>query len=238
MFISDSSIRFFNYIILTAEIILKMLRKTFMQISPALRGIVQRVKTAEKRMVTSKAPFITTSDGWTSFYTQGNRKPGYAATPPSLFLMHMNQLKREVPSLISPQAHFADLGSGLGMTCFTAATLFGQVTGFEIDARLCAAAEQIASDSKISNVQFLNRDFIREALSLYDILYFYYPFHEGFDEIMGEKLAELKPGTLIISRRKRLSRLFNSGMFNRVFPPLNQFSIDCFFTEFFTYLRT
>jgi len=170
--------------------------------------VEQAVKEAEIKL----APPAARSNGRIHFATSGTRLPFYEATPYIPLLRVIDELR--LPSKL----HFADLGSGLGMACFAAATYFARVTGFEIDPRLHAEAERIRQAEKVEGISFLNQDFMAANLQDFNVLYLFRPFTEYFEFRAGQKLNETKPGTVVISYVFTNHLLFNVRTFRQIYP--------------------
>ena len=195
-----------------------------------LGKIERAVKQAEKKLMPHGS--LCQTDDWRLAPTDGPRAAVYMATPP-LELLELFESLRETIDL-SAYHHFADLGSGLGMASFAAATIFEQVTGFECDERLFLKAEQIRQQFGIANVNFLKRDFTRRPnLKDFDLVYFWKPFRDDFIHQMGKILRKTKPGTLIISRIFTDEHLFDQRRFTPIYPPdwepSNRFHFSMFY---------
>ena len=178
-----------------------------------LRPIGQAIRRLELKYSSPTSDFTGTFD------TEGPRKPIYAGTDEGDFLKLLPELSPLVKNLIFQKAHFADLGSGFGRICFAASFVFKKVTGFEIDSQLCEEAEKTRQQFGIRNVTFLNRDFLTADLRPFEVLYFYKPFKRLFPLLMAEKLAETKPGAVVISYLETGPDLFNPDLFRPVYPP-------------------
>jgi hypothetical protein len=163
-------------------------------------------------------------------------------------MRHLHELKETGEFRLSTHKHYASLGSGLGMDCFTAAEYrepetglqFSTITGFEFDQRLCAEARGIAQEFGFENVTFINEDFIRSPHadpSLFDVIYFYRPFVDNFIPLMAERLRKTSPGTIVISRLFTFPSVFSSEFFRQIYPPESRYPMDTVSLDFFSYLR-
>jgi hypothetical protein len=156
-------------------------------------------------------------DRWVYFPIKNKKCPNmpeYFATPPRVLLriFSIAQLPEE--------SQFADLGSGLGMACFTASFFFKHVTGFEFDRRLFSSAERIRRKFNLNNVDFKKTDFLEADLKPYNVLFMYWPFKIKFAELMSDKLKETKPGTYIISHKYNKQDVFNPKDYTAIYPDL------------------
>lgn len=190
-------------------------------ISPRLSLIRSAVQAGERRFMRPEVEHKVMPGGWGAFHTQGPRRPSYGATPPERLRLFFRLVNRqEDKPVFTPEQTFADLGAGMGMATFTAAEVFSHATGFEIDPRLCAAAENIRQQFALANVDFRPHDFMNEDLSGFSILYIYHPFLERMAETLGEKLAELPKGPLVVAKDFNSPALFSPRRFHQVYPPL------------------
>ncbi|MBU0671495.1 MAG: class I SAM-dependent methyltransferase [Candidatus Margulisbacteria bacterium] len=208
-----------------------------MRVYSRLTQIKRAIQQAESQIRDSSHQPRTWPGSWSSFATQGIRKPSYGATPPELLLRCLIDIDLAEHTILRPDLHFVDLGSGLGMASFTAAQYFSRVTGFEFDPYLSLAAERIRQHFGIQNVSFRLEDFIAADLTGFDVTYFYYPFVERFAEIMGAKLQELTPGTVVISHSLGGPRLFPPQDFRSIYPRQQVYSDGQVMPNFFAYVR-
>jgi len=196
----------------------------------ALRHIERAVQRSEC-LVAKKDP--KKSKDWQSFPTTAPRDSTYGASSARLFLTAVQGLK------LSRSARFADLGSGIGNICLAAGLYFDNVTGFELDPRLITQARIIAADLHLPNIAFEEKDFLEENLSAFDLLYFYHPFQKGLVPLMRWKLAQTRPGTLVISSTGDVvrERIFDHASFKKVFSLEGILPVRSHSDKFTTYRR-
>lgn len=172
-----------------------------------MNGIVRRlfqienaVKKAERKRCAASGtrPVIRSPRSWVGIKIGGAYDAGYASTSFRVFLGYMEKVARKLP--VSSRDRFADLGSGLGMVCFSASLAFRNITGFEIDPKLVDLSRGIKKRFGIENVRIRNMDFLNANLSNFQVIYVYWPFINDYSRLIDEKLATTKPGTVIISR--------------------------------------
>ncbi len=185
-----------------------------------LKQIELAVKRAEQKFMPSGFKEKIGPNDWGFFFPEGPRHPSYHATPPRHLLRHFVDLTHIKKTGLSPDSHFADLGSGLGMVCFTAAMFpyFREVTGIEIDPHLHAEAEKIRQKFGVRNVEFRNADFMNADLREFDVLYFFRPYKDSFVQLMRDKLVETNPGTIVISYGGFDIKLFRLRAFRPIYP--------------------
>ena len=145
-----------------------------------------------------------------SFTTNGPRRSVYLATS----LRSLLEIFKKVD--LPKEGHFADLGSGLGMACFTASFYFRQVTGFEIDPKVNAAAEQIRQKFSLNNVRLINADFLNADLQPFDVIFMFRPFLDNLLGTMFEKLKETRPGTLVIRHGYNSDEVFYASLYKGI----------------------
>lgn len=203
-----------------------------------LLNIQKAVKQAEGKFKHKQNPLDKVIHReWAYLHTDGPRRPIHHVTPYQELLNHVKILN------ISPESKAGVLGSGLGMASYTLASRVKDVTGWEIDPEIYAEAEGIRQSFNISNISFIKDDFLTGAdLSTFSLIYFYKPFTDNFIEVMGEKLKETVPGTIVISRRFCHIRTFNPSDFLVIHPKsLDITSLESILTykdsEFFTFKR-
>ena len=184
-----------------------------MRISPLnqIQRIESAVKLAEKKFTHQDRVRVLPS-GWRAFSTAAPRSAAYQATPTFLLLSKLDAMK------LPREYHLADLGSGLGLACFTASLYFERVTGFELDPALLRAAENVRAELGIKNVAFKNQDFLEADLSPFNALYIFQPFLDGFIQLFSQKLLELKPGTIVLANLFDVAqpRIFNPAAFKLI----------------------
>ena len=208
-----------------------------MKISPRLNRIQQAVQRAERQLVRHGQEHYTWPNGFTCFATRGRLKPSYGATDPLRFLLMIREVKRSGTELLVRDQHMAILGSGVGMSAFTAADHFKWIVGFEADPQLVIAAENIRQQFGILNIDFRLADFLKADLSGFDVIYFYRPFLEQFHQKMANKLLETRPGTIIMARDVGQQPILPSQTFQLLYPRQQKYSLDLFLSDFHAYLR-
>jgi hypothetical protein len=103
---------------------------------------------------------------------------------------------------INPDAKIADLGSGCGKFCFMTRLAFPntEVVGFELNPQLAAASrknqEKLAHIPGVKDTIFKERDFLKEDLTGFDLLYLFYTVPEErcktaeeYNRKLAQKLA-------------------------------------------------
>ena len=157
-------------------------------------------------------PRVTRNDNYLSgvVYQTGPLAPVYERTPaePLALLIHWLGL--------AYSTHWASFGSGLGADAFVAAWYFEGVTGFEVDSSLCLEAERIRDELCLTNVRFVQRDFLTLSdaeLAEFGGIYVYRPFMEDFEAKLGVFLRRTRTGTVVVSRGYGGDRLFPPGLF-------------------------
>lgn len=147
------------------------------------------------------------------FVPIGPRVPVHVITPFRMLQPVLDKL--DLPD----KTHMADLGSGLGMACFTAAadTRIESIIGYEYDPQVFDRAMWIRDQYEVDKVWFVNFDFLWSPISGFNFIYFYMPFIQRFDEIMSKKLGETLPGTQILSRNHANEKLFSPDRFKPLF---------------------
>jgi len=131
------------------------------------------------------------------FYTGAPNKGIHVASDPIIFMDHIVRHPE-----LRPTMTFADLGSGAGRICFTAAHHFAQVVGYEKDATLFGEAQNIQQELGFENVRFECANFLKADLTGHDVLYVYHPFFNNFATKMIELVdnnRQVRPGTFITS---------------------------------------
>lgn len=172
-----------------------------MQIAPAklnLGRIVRlekAVRQAERRIA---PPDQLVGSGPDDYICFNSTAPNISTYGPSSAFNFLRILKMIDPSP-DRERPFADLGSGLGVITMAAATYFRQAVGIEYDPRLLAGAETIRQAEGFDNVRFIMGDFTKVDLRQFGCLYLYQPFIEDFNELMGPRLYQTEPGTVIIA---------------------------------------
>lgn len=101
---------------------------------------------------------------------------------------------------------FVDLGHGFGGPCFIAKNYFENVAGIEGDRKIFKLSKKNRSrlgrsrlGRRYKSIDLKLGNFLKEDLSFFDVIYFSKPFLENFEKLMGDKLLEVKPGTMVIS---------------------------------------
>jgi hypothetical protein len=172
-----------------------------------IRRIEEEVKKVEKKFLKGIWGKIAKEIGAAYFCTKAPHQAAYGHTHPKLFFQHLLSLK------LDPYLPFVDLGSGFGMAVFTASLYFKKAVGFECDPRLHAKAQELRNLLKLKNVELINQNFLKADLSPFRVFYFFKPFYEDFDQLMGEKLKEVEPGSIIISHYYFNRTLFPTKFF-------------------------
>jgi SAM-dependent methyltransferase len=104
------------------------------------------------------------------------------------------EVARHAAALLAPNQgdHVLDVGAGAGKFCLVAAGTRPQATfvGVELRGHLVDVATELAAESKLSNVRFINGDAFEIDWSTFDGLYFYNPFSEQlFESSIGASFA-------------------------------------------------
>jgi SAM-dependent methyltransferase len=163
-----------------------------------LNRVARELQAAQARFVPPSEAF----DRWRPFPTAGPGVAMHLATAPGNFISFLQR------SGIPRDLHFVDLGSGLGLACFAAAAYFEHVTGIEIDPAVAAEAEKVRAQ--------------------FDVVYFFMPFFKNFEQLMGEKLKEARPGTYILYHQFPLRALTNRHFFRPIPIAHNPYSFHLF----------
>lgn len=198
-------------------------------IQPTIRQIELAVQHAEQA---AKGKKVVVYGTWESFPSFAPRNAVYAASSARLFLNVIQDLH------LPRTARFADLGSGAGLICATAGIWFTSVTGFEVDQRLLTQAKSVVKKLDLPHVRFRDQDFLEADLTEFDIIYFFHPFITGIAQLMKAKLAQTKPGTLIIANTADVIReeIFDQSRFQRIYS-LQEDSAISVDTNMFTTFR-
>lgn len=178
-----------------------------------LGPIRQAVAEVSREMIPKYRRDLTGAAEAGFFIPCGARCPVHVITPPELLQPALDKL--DLPD----KTHMADLGSGLGMACFTAAadTRIESVIGYEFDSQVFDRALWIRNRFEVEQVWFINSDFLWSPISGFNLIYFYMPFAQRFDEIMAKKLQETQPGTQVLSRNHTSERIFPPERFKPLF---------------------
>ncbi|MCE1249066.1 MAG: class I SAM-dependent methyltransferase [Firmicutes bacterium] len=96
---------------------------------------------------------------------------------------------------------FVDLGSGRGLACFYANFLYGLKTaGYELIPSFVRKARNIASNLKLTDVNFYQEDILEANISKAKIIFIAgTTFPLSFIGKMSRKLTEAKPGTIVLT---------------------------------------
>ena len=189
----------------------KIKRQSLLEKEPVVVDFSEEAaRRAGKEMLRQEILNIGKVYGFTDFVEKGREKWGiYAPTPVETALKILFYIKS-----VSPDAKICDIGSGKGQFCTLAAAApslkFPEVTGIEGRESLNLWAKENLSHlghlDGTENVSFINRDFMTEDLSKYDVLYFFYTFPDGktsrdFDQKLRAKMVSktgLKPGAKLM----------------------------------------
>jgi len=169
------------------------------------------------------------------FPTEAPHGAEYATLSSLMLSGHLEELK------LDPELPAADLGSGLGVGCFTLSVHFKKVHGLEYDYRLVMEAEVLRQDLGFDNVVFHHVDFLKADLSGYRVLYLFHPFRENFVPLMAKRMEDIASGTYVISQVFNYARpsIFTSSLFERIHPlEIGSDEVgDDFVTELITFRR-
>jgi methylase of polypeptide subunit release factors len=163
--------------------------------NPICQRIATAVNEAEKRVLRRASPEQMARRYPQQIISTMRREEVYIASDTYALYSLIERLD------LNPKYHFADLGSGLGAACFTAAQHFKNVVGFEMDTPLCEEAEVVRQELGFDNVRFINQDFLDNNvdLSSFKVLYTFQPFLSDFKELMSERMRKIEPGTFVIA---------------------------------------
>jgi len=184
---------------------------TQQRVRQLLPGIKRAILKAEEGL-TDRKPWQVHAESSSYAMTQGPNHAVYHSSEGGSLLTTLDNLK------LDPRLIFGDLGAGLGMACFAAAGYFNDVVGFEVDERFHNAAEEIRISFGLDSILFLHQDFTARTYSFkyLGVVYFYKPFFENFNLIMGATLLRLSTGAIIISRGACDSSVFPSEYFREL----------------------
>lgn len=189
------------------------------------------VTDAERRQAPANARWMLDLVGRACFaVTDAPRSSVHIPTTPDETYQLFDEL-RKVASL--PQKIRAlDLGCGIGsFACSMALYLQDNglsdfhVTGIEISPSMIAEAKKLTESLSISNLTFINKDFTgfsEEDLKVYNIIYIFKPFKDGFNPMMEELLPKLAPDTLLITRLCMEVKVLDSELFRLILNPLHK----------------